>query len=391
MNKETKTQYAQFIEQQLKIEKFETKATRDLLKYYDTAKKATLKDINRAVSRNYNVPARERLQRVFKETDSMVKALTNKLSKPISKAIGEAGAYSYKDTNRIMSWGGRVNGYDNVSRSASQIASMVQDEKLGGNYLDDWLWKALKDENGALKAEIAAGQIRGTGYKKLMGDLGGRFDNMLSAKGNKQNIETVTKSYIQSSNALAHKEIYEANANIIDSIEWSAILENGNTSTGRGTCPRCAALDGQIYKTVDGAPPCPLHPRCRCMLLPITKTWKELGFDIDEMEPIYNDWYIRSPGRKILQKGTINGSYADWWATRGTTFQNNAIGPRRADLVRSGAIDFDELVVPSTGRLRLIDELKRDVAKPVKGPFMYEPIATAEGQLGTIMTIGKCI
>ncbi len=321
----------------------------------------------------------------------MVHALTDKLTKPIAQATGEAGSFSYRDTNRILSWDGRVEGFDNVSRSANQIASMVQDEKLGGKYLDDWLWSALREENSALKAEVAAAQIRGVGYKQLMSDLNGRYDNMLSAKGNKQNIETVTKSYIQSANAKAHEDIYEANKDIIDKVEWSAIMENGNTTTGRGTCPRCAALDGAMYASTKSAPPCPLHPRCRCMLLPITKTWRDLGIDVDEADEVYEKWYIRSPGRKILQTGTIDGNYAEWWATRSTKFQDNAIGPRRADLVRSGQVDFNDLVVHGTGRLRLLNELPNPITKGITTPYAYQALETAEGVMGKIMTVGDCI
>ena len=391
MNKETKAQTAQFIEQQLKIEKFERKALRDLLGYYNKAKKSAARDINAAIKRQHNLQSKSRLSALYKEIDNKIKDLTDSLNKPISKAVGEAGAFSYTDTNRILSWDNRVQGFNNVARSPAQVASMVQDEKLGGKYLDDWLWSAMREENGALKAEVASSMIRGKGYKETMKELGGRYDNMLSAKGNKQNIETVTKSYIQSANAKAHEDIYEANSDIIESVEWSAVMESGNTATGRGTCPRCAALDGMQYKSTRSAPPCPLHPRCRCMLLPITPTWRELGFDVDEMEPVYKKWYIRSPGRKIMQTGLIDGNYADWWMTRSNKFQDASVGPRRAELIRADIIDFQDIVVPGTGRLKLLDELPGMVAKPITQPYMYQPIATAEGELGKIMTIGKCI
>ncbi len=339
-------------------------------------------------------PTTARLKAVLRDADNMIRVLTDKLTKPIAQATGEAGAFSYKDTNRILSWDDRVPGYDNVSRSATQIASMVQDEKLGGKYLDDWLWSAMREENSALKAETASAMIRGTGYKELMTELGGRYDNMLSAKGNKQNIETVTKSYIQSANAMAHEEIYEANKDVMEGVEWSAIMENGNVTTGRGTCPRCAALDGAKYDSVAKAPNCPLHPRCRCMLLPITKSWKELlgdDFDIPEMEEVYNKWYIRSPGRKILQKGTIEGNYADWWLTRGKKFQDESVGPTRANMIRQGDILMADLV-DKHGNLILLKDFgaKTITIKPINVPYSYDTLHTSEGILGRMLNIQEC-
>jgi len=46
----------------------------------------------------------------------------------------------------------------------------------------------------------------------------------------------------------------------ISRVEWL-------TARGEGVCPQCAALDGTVYD-IDKAPPCPLHPMCRCTLLP---------------------------------------------------------------------------------------------------------------------------
>jgi len=398
MNKEQKAQYAQFIEQRLTIDGFEDKAVNSLIKYYNVAKKGVVKDINRSIKKNLNHPSRARLTTLYKEIDTKIKVLTDKLTKPLAKSIGEAGAYSYKDTNRILSWEGHVKGYNNVARSATQIASMVQDEKLGGKCLDDWLWSALREENGSLKSEVAAAQIRGIGYKQLMKELPSRYNNMLSAKGNKQNIETVAKSYIQAANAKAHEDIYEANKNIIDKVEWSAIMENGNVSTGKGTCPRCAALDGSTYPSVSKGPSCPLHPRCRCMYLPITKSWKDMGYDIEELEPIYNKWYIRSPGRKILQKGTIDGNYADWWYTRSKKFQDNSMGPTRSELLRTRQIDFSDLV-DKKGNLILLNDMDIttiSIRPSLNVPYAYSTILDNSifGEDGSVLfrslTLGDC-
>lgn len=46
----------------------------------------------------------------------------------------------------------------------------------------------------------------------------------------------------------------------IKRVEWLAAIDER-------TCPTCGALNGRQWP-IDKAPPCPAHPRCRCVLLP---------------------------------------------------------------------------------------------------------------------------
>ena len=47
----------------------------------------------------------------------------------------------------------------------------------------------------------------------------------------------------------------------IEQVQWL-------TAKDDRLCDRCAPLDGTVYD-IDKAPPCPLHPMCRCTLLPV--------------------------------------------------------------------------------------------------------------------------
>lgn len=344
MNKEQTIQTYRFISQRYALDRFEDAALEDLLKYYKTAKKKVQKDIKAAIAKGLNYPSQRRLHSLYKEIDQLILTLTDKISKPVVEAVGEAGVYSYKNTNAIMSWDNKVDGYNNVALSSNQIASLVSVEELGGDTVDGWLWNALNSENKALKSEISAARIRGVSYKKLMSELGDKYNDLFTGNRVQDNLETVVKSYIQTVNSKAHKDIYEANRNIIKEVEWSAILENGNVSSGKGTCPRCMALDGQTFSSVANGPSCPLHPRCRCMYLPVTLTWEDLDLDVEEMDKAYNKWYERSPSRKRLAYGLTDKNFARFWKDKLPYWQDNAIGPVRANLIRDGVVKFQDIV-----------------------------------------------
>lgn len=70
----------------------------------------------------------------------------------------------------------------------------------------------------------------------------------------------------------SNRATFEANQDIVKGWQWYAVLD-------RFTCPVCWAMHGTNFKVSDKMD---THPNCRCVQLPVTKTWKELGFDMPE-------------------------------------------------------------------------------------------------------------
>ena len=61
----------------------------------------------------------------------------------------------------------------------------------------------------------------------------------------------------------------------------------------------------------------PLHPSYRCLWLPVTKSFRELGLDIDEFKETARPWTIRKDGvigyggKEIEQLGHIEGRFKE--------------------------------------------------------------------------------
>lgn len=88
---------------------------------------------------------------------------------------------------------------------------------------------------------------------------------------------------------------------------------------------------------------------CRCTIVPVTKSFKELGLDIEEIEPQFR----ASMNGQVPAKTT----YAEWLKSQPKDFQIEVIGPTRAKLFRNGTISISQFT-NSTGHVLTIDQLK---------------------------------
>lgn len=100
----------------------------------------------------------------------------------------------------------------------------------------------------------------------------------------------------------------------------------------------------------------PAHPNCRSSIVPVTKSWRELGVDLDGLPP----------GMRSSVDGPVDGSlsYYEWLKRQPPAFVEEALGPTRAALFLKGGIDAEEFA-----RLQLdrnfqpltLEELRRKI------------------------------
>jgi hypothetical protein len=300
-----------------------------------------------------------RRQELIREIDSLTLGIREQVAGEISSLAGQAGAESAKYHSQTMSLGGRVQGFNNVALSPEQFRSFFQTTELGGATLNQWVNRAFDAtvRQGILE-DLNAGVLQGKGYPGLVDNIMGHMEGFT-----RKEAVTLARTYVQQANVTANDAVMAANRDIIKKWKWSAVLENSNLQTGTGTCIRCSVLDGQEFEFGEG-PPMILHPRCRCVKLPVLVSYRELGLDIDELEEVARPWTERPDipigegGRNITGFGTHKGEYATWFESRGEKFQKNVVGPKRYELIRAGRVKFKDLVDPQTGRLYRLDELE---------------------------------
>lgn len=145
-------------------------------------------------------------------------------------------------------------------------------------------------------------------------------------------------------------ETYKENESIFKGYQHQSVIDFRTTT-------ECAIRDNLTW-TIDLKPighklpfknPV-LHYRCRSIMLPLTKSYKELGLDIEEI-PV---------GTRSSLNGAIpaNTSFTDWFEKQSATNQEKYLGQGRYKLFKEGKITFSDLI-NQKGQTLTLEQLRK--------------------------------
>jgi hypothetical protein len=141
----------------------------------------------------------------------------------------------------------------------------------------------------------------------------------------------------------ARSEVFAANSDLITSLSWTSTLDSN-------CCIECGELDGEELPIDSGERP-PLHPNCRCIMVPNIASWEALG--ISDMEEI-------PPGTRASMDGQVPDvvTWSDWILGQDASVQDDILGPTRGELLRAGDLTIDDFV-NDAGRILTIEQLRQ--------------------------------
>jgi len=112
---------------------------------------------------------------------------------------------------------------------------------------------------------------------------------------------------------------------------------------------------------------------CRCFPEFVTKTFREMGVDVDEIEKAYRPYTVRGtvdpltgkviPGKigvgggKIIETGRFLGTYEDFLKGQSEKVQRQILGPGRLELWKSGKVKLKDFA-DAKGNQYLLTELR---------------------------------
>jgi len=187
-------------------------------------------------------------------------------------------------------------------------------------------------------SEIRAGIVSGEGTKEMVHRLSGDT-SLLSIQA--ASAERMVRAVVMHAMNTTRVELYKANRDVIKSVQYVATLDTK-------TCPVCGTLDGKVWDLDEQHPTPPMHYNCRCVIAPITKSWRELGIDKDEVPPS-----VRSSMNGYVPE-TID--YKEWLAKQSEKTQAEILGPTRLKMYKQG-LSIERMV--RNGKTLTIEELRQ--------------------------------
>ena len=167
----------------------------------------------------------------------------------------------------------------------------------------------------ALRLGISGGLNPREAARRMVADVEGIFNGGITRA------LVIARTEMLDAHRAAARAVDLANRDVLAGWQWYAKLDSR-------TCPSCIAQHGTLH---DIDEPGPLdHHQGRCTRLPKTKTWRELGFDINE------------PSGLDFESGP------DWFNRQPEETQRDILGPKRYEAWRAGGYPFSEWSKPRT-------------------------------------------
>lgn len=208
-----------------------------------------------------------------------------------------------------------------------------------GRLLKEWASNLESDRLARISNAVRIGYMAGDTVeqiaRKVRGSAASGYQDG-ALQMSRANAASITKTAVSHVAAVARDSFASANSDVIDSKQWLSTLDNKTT-------PTCIVRDRRRY-TLDGKPighkipylqgPGRIHFCCRSTEALITKSWRELGIDSDEMDA----------GTRASMDGQVpeDTTYGEWLQRQSPDRQDKVLGVMRGRLMREGGMSPDE-------------------------------------------------
>lgn len=282
-------------------------AGRKLSAYNKQRTKELLKQVNAVIATDYAAIERRMARTLDTVARTTSKSLTTSLERLVSPEFGV------------------------TLPPATVLTKLSTDALIMGAPSADWWAKQSQDTAfrfaNAVRQGIAAGDTNET--------ISARVASVMETS--RQNVRSLVHTSIQEVANESRMETYRRNDDIVEGIMQLSTLDGNTTDV-------CIAYSGMEW-TLDGEPigdslpfdgGCPRHWGCRSVEVPITKSFRELGVDLDEA----------GKGTRASAEGQVpaDTTFEQFLSRRTEEEQNEQLGEGRAQLWRDGKITLPQLL-----------------------------------------------
>lgn len=246
--------------------------------------------------------------------------------------------------------------------TAPQVFAAAMANPFQGRLMSEWFESIGKAAGMRLRDAVSMGYTQGQTVAQIVTRIRGTkalnyTDGILNV--DRRNATSIARTAVSHLAAAAKDDFFDKNAELIKAKTWVSTLDQRTSSM-------CQIRDGKAY-TLDNKPvghqipwgggPGSLHWCCRSTYTVVTKSWRELGFDADEI----------SPGTRATMDGQVpsDTTYLDWLKKQPAVRQDEILGPTRGALLREGKLAVSRFW-DDKGNYLSLDELRQRNAAAFK-------------------------
>ena len=228
--------------------------------------------------------------------------------------------------------------------------SVASDVLIQGSPAKEW-WKAqARDTAFKFSAAVRQGLINNETNQQIIGRIVGTRAVPGVMDIARKHAASLVQTSVQAVANDARLATFRQNSDVVSAIMQVSTLDSHTSDICMAYSGATWDLDGNPLNgspDFNGGPP--RHFNCRSVLVPITKSFRELGIDIDEPRAT----------TRASDEGQVKAdmSFDTFLKRKGEDFQNEMLGEGRADLWRDGKITLRDLV-SGQGRPLTLEELQ---------------------------------
>lgn len=271
---------------------------------------------------------RERLEKLLAAVDRAVASPFGDFANLLMADLREFAQHEAGFSARALQ--SEVHGFEAVLPGPNQVRAAVlasplaasdsRGGKLLAEFIKDWTAAERKAVIGAIRLGVFEGQTNAEIIRRLTGTRAMQFaDGILNVSA--RHAGAVVHTAVQHVSSVARQLTFNQNADLIKAVRWISTLDNR-------TCSRCAGLDRRVFP-LDKGPRAPLHVRCRCTMIAVLD---------DEYSALSRGGTRASAGAAGGRQVPAGVTYYEWLMQQPPGFQDVAIGPARAKLLREGGL-----------------------------------------------------
>jgi len=289
---------------------------------------------------------KSRLSTLLRQTSSVIDDYYERMAAEADKALLGTAEYIAKDVHKS------IQGVFSVELGAylpteAYLKRVSANTLVFGSPSANWWSRQSADTAfrfaNAVRLGATAGETNDQIVRRVLGSPKAGTEGIMQAS--RANARSLVHAAIQSVANDARMETFRKNSDVIKGVRQVSTFDSHTTEICIGYSNQEwdliteKPLKGSYLPFVsDGGSPngVPRHWGCRSVLVPITKTFKELGLDMPEFPT----------GTRASNSGQIaaDTTFAAFLERKGEAYQNATLGKGRAELWRSKKITLNQLL-----------------------------------------------